>query len=161
MTTIQIASSDSIAFKDAPIPASQILAGNPKARNSVIFQSADKLQFTLFWHCTAGTFRWFYDEDETIQLLDGGMTLHFDNGASRTCQPGDVVFFPAGTTCVWVIAHEVKKLAFFREAVPHPLALPIRLMRKLIDRSPLRGLMRQRMASRMTSAARGDCPISA
>jgi len=139
---IQIASRDHIVFKPAPIPADWVLSGNPTARNSVQFLSADKLQFTLFWHCTAGSFRWHYDEDETIQVLEGGMTLVFDNGSMRHCGPGDLVFFQAGTTCVWVIADQVKKLAFFREPAPSVFAVPIRLLRKLVDRSGLRRLLR-------------------
>jgi hypothetical protein len=139
---ISVVSSDNIPFKPAPIPADWIVSGNPVARNHVLFTSADKLQFTLFWHCTAGSFRWYYDEDETIQLLEGAMTLVFDNGSTRYCQPGDIVYFQAGTTCVWIIEHEVKKLAFFREPAPGPFAIPIRIMRKLVDRSGLRRLTR-------------------
>jgi len=139
---ITVISSDHIAFKPAPIPADWVLSGNPVAHNSVQFLSKDKLQMTLFWHCTAGSFRWHYDEDETIQVLEGGMTLCFDDGVTRRCGPGDLVFFPAGTSCVWIIEHEVKKLAFFREPAPTPLALQIRLLRKLIEASGLRRLLR-------------------
>lgn len=139
---IQIASTAQATYKPAPIPADWVVAGTPTATNSVQFLSADKLQFTLFWHCTAGSFRWHYDEDETIQILEGGMTLCFDNGSTRHCGPGDLVFFPAGTTCVWIIEKEVRKLAFFREPAPSIFAVPIRLMRKLVDKSGLRRLTR-------------------
>ena len=139
---IQVKSNAHVEFKPAPIPADWVVAGHPVARNSVQFLSADKLQFTLYWHCTAGSFRWHYDEDETIMVLEGGMTLVFDCGAIRHCAPGDLVFFPAGTTCVWIIEHEVKKIAFFREPAPSLFAVPIRLMRKLVDASGLRRLLR-------------------
>lgn len=140
---IQIVSSDQATYKSAPIPADWVVAGTPTASNAVQFLSADKLQFTLYWHCTAGSFRWHYDEDETIQVLEGGMTLCFDNGSTRYCGPGDLVFFPAGTTCVWIIEKEVRKLAFFREPAPSLFAVPIRLMRKLVDSSGLRRILRR------------------
>jgi uncharacterized cupin superfamily protein len=130
---------DDVVFKPAPISPDHVLAGDPVARNSVQYVSADKLQITLIWHCTAGSFRWFYDEDETCLILDGGMTLYFDDGTQATCGPGDLVVFPAGTTCVWVIEKEVRKAAFFREPSPQVFALPTRVMRKLVDASGLRG----------------------
>jgi hypothetical protein len=152
---VRIAASDQVAYKPAPIPACDVVCGNPVARNCVVFRSADRLQFTLMWHCTAGSFRWFYDEDETILLLDGGMTLCFDDGTTRVCTAGQMVFFPAGTSCVWVIDHEVRKLAFFREPAPLMFALPIRLARKLIELSGVRARRSQRRAATGADAALG------
>jgi uncharacterized protein len=128
---IQISASDGVSFNPAPIRPGDILAGQPVARNSLLFKSADRLQYTLLWHCTAGSFRWHYDEDETIMVLEGGMVLHFDDGSMRSCGRGDVVFFPAGTSCVWVIEQEVKKLALFRTPVPFLFTLPLRLARRV------------------------------
>ena len=158
---IEVAASDSVVWKPAPIPASDVVCGNPTARNSVVFQSADRLQFTLMWHCTAGSFRWFYDEDETILLLDGGMTLCFDDGSTRVCAAGEMVFFPAGTTCVWVIEQEVRKLAFFRQPSPALLALPIRLTRKLIQRSGLHAKRSRKYARAGSPVALGIVALSA
>jgi uncharacterized cupin superfamily protein len=143
---VQVASSAHVAYKPAPFSADDVVCGNPVARNSLIFRSADGLQVTVMWHCTAGSFRWFYDEDETILLLDGGMTLRFDDGTSRTCVAGETVFFPAGTTCVWVIDHEVRKLAFFRQPAPRLMALPLRLARRLVGLSGLRARRSRRFA---------------
>ena len=152
---IQVAASEQVAYKPAPIPAGDVVCGNPVARNCVVFRSADRLQFTLMWHCTAGSFRWFYDEDETILLLDGGMTLCFDNGTTRVCTAGEMVFFPAGTTCVWVIDHEVRKLAFFREPAPLVFAVPIRLARKLVELSGVRARRSRKHAAAGADAALG------
>jgi hypothetical protein len=113
------------------------------------------------WHCTAGSFRWFYDEDETILLLDGGMILCFDDGSTRVCLAGETVFFPAGTTCIWVIDHEVRKLAFFRQPTPRLLALPIRLARKLTDLSGLRGRRSRRFAKAGAGTATNVVALSA
>jgi uncharacterized cupin superfamily protein len=156
---IAVAASDNVTFKPAPISPDHVLAGRPEARNAVVFTSADKLQITLMWHCTAGSFRWFYDEDETCLVMEGGMTLHFDNGSQRSCGPGDLLFFPAGTTCVWVIDKEVRKAAFFREPAPQMVALPMRALRKLIDRSGVRAWLRRRQAEATPNRIRLSHPV--
>ncbi len=143
---------DSVTYTAAPLCPEHVISGDPVARNAVLFTSADELQVTLLWHCTAGSFRWYYSDDETILLIDGGMTLHFDNGSSRLCKVGDTVFFPAGTTCVWVIEHEVRKLAFFRRPVPKLIASPRMLGYKIVRESSIRLLLR-RLRSQI--AARG------
>ena len=143
---------DDVVYKPAPISREHVLAGDPVARNSVLFLSRDKLQITLVWHCTAGSFRWFYDEDEICEIVEGGMTLHFDDGSTRMCGPGDTVYFQAGTTCVWVIDTEVRKIAYFREPAPLIFALPIRVMRKLIDKSGLRRFQKTRKTAAATPA---------
>ncbi len=140
---IQAVTSDDVVLTSAPINADHVLSGNPIARNAVLFKSADQFQETLLWHCTAGSFRWYYSYDETILLLKGGMTLHFDNGTSRSCTVGETVFFPAGTTCIWVIEHEVRKLAFFRKTVPSVIASPMLLANKVVRRSGIKTLLRR------------------
>lgn len=146
---------DDAVYKPAPISREHVLAGDPVARNSVLFLSRDKLQITLLWHCTAGSFRWFYDEDEICEIVEGGMTLYFDDGGTRICGPGDTVYFQAGTTCVWVIEKEVRKIAYFREPTPLLFALPIRVMRKLIDKSGLRRFQKTRKTAKTTPTPQG------
>jgi uncharacterized protein len=151
---IAIADSEDFPLGLAPIPDAHVLAGRPVARNAILFQSADRLQTTFLWHCTAGTFRWFYEQDETLLLRDGGMTLHFDDGTSRSCAPGDLVFLAAGSTCVWEIPSHVRKLAILYRTVPRPIALPVRLAHKLISLSHVREISR-RQQMRRTSLAPG------
>jgi uncharacterized protein len=131
---------DSVTLEPAPIPDAHVIAGRPDARNAILFRSADGLQTTFLWHCTAGTFRWFYEQDETLVLLSGGMTLHFDDGTTRICHTGDAVAFPAGTSCVWEIDDHARKLASLRRPVPWPVALPIRVVYRLLQASGLRRL---------------------
>lgn len=156
MSEIQVAQSQDVALEAAPIPTAHVLSGTPTARNAVVFKSDDKLQITLLWHCTAGSFRWFYDEDETILVLEGGMTLHFDDGTTRTCAAGDTVFFPAGTSCIWVIETEVRKLAFFRKPAPQVVALPLRIMHKLLGARVLQTLRRRRYLSAIRALRMGQ-----
>src|SRR5580692_10447092 len=94
---IQIAASAGLRPGPAPINPADVLKGNPVASGAGLFRSADRLESAVLWHCTAGTFRWRYGEDETVLVVEGGMTLHFDDGTNRRCGQGDVVYFPAGS----------------------------------------------------------------
>ena len=133
--SIQVFSQD-VQLCAAPIRPDWVLEGSPTARNTVLARSADRTTLTMFWDCTAGRFRWVYDQDETIHVLEGSATLALGDGRVEQLQPGDVVFFPAGTTAVWTVSGYVRKLAVFRETVPQPLALLVRLRAKLRDMRP-------------------------
>jgi uncharacterized protein len=128
-----------VDLKDAPIRPEWILGGAPIARNSVLSSSADRLATTLVWDCTPGRFKWIYDTDETIYILEGKITLTTVDGATRALAAGDVVFFPAGSSAVWEVLEHVRKLAFFRQPVPHPLALILRALRKVFSSVPVTG----------------------
>ena len=133
--SIQVFSQD-VQLTSAPIRPEWVLEGSPTARNSVLARSADRTALTLFWDCTAGRFRWVYDQDETIHVLEGSATLMLDAGREERLAPGDVVFFPAGTSAVWTVHGYVRKLAVFRETVPQPLAVLVRLRAKVRDLAP-------------------------
>lgn len=128
--TVMVCSQDALLFA-APIRPDWILAGDPVARNAVLARSDDRLAMTLLWDCTAGLFRWVYDQDETIHIIEGGVTLTLPDGRIERVGPGDVVFFPAGTSAVWHVDAYVRKLAVFRETAPRPVALLVRLVAKL------------------------------
>jgi uncharacterized cupin superfamily protein len=118
-------------MNDAPIRSDWIVEGSPVARNQVLAVSDDRLAVTLLWDCTAGRFHWRYDEDETIQILEGGVTLTLPCGRVRSVGPGEVVFFPKGSSALWDVQTYVRKLAFFRQPTPQPVALTMRLLRKV------------------------------
>jgi uncharacterized cupin superfamily protein len=110
--------SKAVHLKSAPIRPEWIISGEPLARNHVLFVSEDRSSVTLFWECTAGVFRWVYDEEETIYIIDGGMTLAYPNGEVKTVGKGDVVYFAAGDTAVWTVDSHVQKVAVFRRPMP-------------------------------------------
>ncbi len=122
-----------IALKSAPIRPEWILDGDPQARNGVLALSEDRMATTLVWECTAGRFRWVYDVDETIHILEGGVEVTQGDGVPQRLSPGDVVFFPAGSSAVWRIDSYVRKLAFFRQPVPRPLSLMLRAYRRAAE----------------------------
>ncbi len=122
-----------VELKSAPIRKEWILDGDPVARNCVIGKSHDRMATTLVWDCTAGRFKWIYDVDETIHILEGMISLTQIDGSTKTLHAGDVVFFPAGSSATWHVHDHVRKLAFFRQPVPKPMSLFLRAFRKAAD----------------------------
>ncbi len=82
--------------------------------------------YTLVWDCTAGTFDWFYDLDETIHVLEGSALIGQDGGPARRVGPGGLVFFPRGSSARWVVDSYVRKLAFFNHPPPRLIGLALR-----------------------------------
>ena len=114
-----------------PIEPSWIIEGKPDATWCVLSQSADGLASTMVWHCTAGKFNWYYDFDETILILEGGIVLESDTMPPTRYGPGDVIFFKDGAHARWHIESHVKKLAFCRKTQPAWLGFGLRVFLKL------------------------------
>jgi len=114
-----------------PIEPSWIIEGKPDATWCVLSQSADGLASTMVWHCTAGKFNWYYDFDETILILEGGIVLESDTLPPTRYGPGDVIFFKDGAHARWHIESHVKKLAFCRKTQPAWLGFALRVVLKL------------------------------
>ena len=114
-----------------PIEPSWIIEGKPDATWCVLSQSADGLASTMVWHCTEGKFNWYYDFDETILILEGGIVLENDTMPPTRYGPGDVIFFKDGAHARWHIESHVKKLAFCRKTQPVWLGFALRVVLKL------------------------------
>ena len=114
-----------------PIEPSWIIEGRPDATWSVLSKSADGLASTMVWHCTAGKFNWYYDFDETILILEGGIVLESDTMPPTRYGPGDVIFFKDGAHARWHVESQVKKLAFCRKTQPVWLGFALRVVLKL------------------------------
>ncbi len=114
-----------------PIEPSWIIEGKPDATWCVLSKSADGLASTMVWHCTAGKFNWYYDFDETILILEGGIVLESDTMPPTRYGPGDVIFFKDGAHARWHIESHVKKLAFCRKTQPVWLGFALRVVLKL------------------------------
>jgi uncharacterized protein len=127
---IEIAKTD-VELTPRPIVPSWIIEGNPQARRCVLSESADGLASTIVWHCTAGKFNWYYDLDETILILEGGIVLESDIMKPTCYGPGDVIFFKNGAHARWHVESHVKKLAFCRKTQPVWLGLALRMVGKI------------------------------
>jgi uncharacterized cupin superfamily protein len=104
-----------------PITPEWILEGAPTARIEHLSSSADGTASTYFWDCTAGRFNWFYSFDETLYILEGGMTLKESSGRTYPVVAGDTIFFPAGSSAEWTVQNYVRKVAFCRTPLPDGL----------------------------------------
>ena len=124
-----------VELKSAPIRPEWIIDGDPQARNKVLSLSEDRMATTLVWDCTAGRFKWIYDVDETIHILEGAVDLTQFDGSVKHLQAGDVVFFPAGSSATWEVHGYVRKLAFFRQPVPRAVSLLLKVMHKMAGAS--------------------------
>ena len=118
-----ICSASEVPLKPAPITPDWVLDGNPGARNRELSHSADWSAWTMVWDCTAGRFRWDYDIDETVHFIDGSVTISADGMAARRFGPGDVIFFPAGSSATWEVDSYIRKVAFCKKVMPAPLVL--------------------------------------
>ena len=127
---IEIGKTD-VELTSRPIAPSWIIEGNPQATWCVLSKSADGLASTMVWHCTAGKFNWYYDFDETILILEGGIVLESDSMKPTRYGPGDVIFFKDGAHARWHVEDYVKKLAFCRKTQPVWLGFALRVFLKL------------------------------
>jgi uncharacterized cupin superfamily protein len=124
---------EKLPLNSCPIYPTWILEGIPVARNTVLSYSADGNASTLIWDCTAGRFNWFYDVDETIYVLEGGMVIRDvgGGGSARRLSAGDSIFFPKGARAEWTVETYIRKIAFCRTPLPWPLAFAKRVLRFL------------------------------
>ena len=114
-----------------PIEPSWVIEGNPVAQSCVLSKSADGLASTIVWECSEGKFNWYYDFDETILILEGGIVLESDAMGPTRYGPGDVIFFRDGAHARWHVEDRVRKLAFCRTTQPFLLGFAARAFNKI------------------------------
>ena len=61
------------------------------------------------WEKEVSTFPWKYEEPETCYFLEGDVLVTPKQGAPVQVGAGDLVTFPAGTTCIWEVRQAVRK----------------------------------------------------
>ena len=137
--SIVIADAASASLDPAPISPDWILSGKPVARNKLLARSRDGTSHIMVWECTAGLFKWYYDEDETVVVTSGEVFITTADGEERRLCRGDMAFFPAGSSCTWRVADRVKKVAILRKDLPFPMGLGVRVWHKLLRLAGARG----------------------
>ena len=130
--SIVIADPATVALELAPIAPDWIVEGNPVARAKELARSDDGTSVVVAWSCTAGRFHWHYSVDETVHVISGEVFVTNDDGHERRLGPGDMAFFPAGSSSTWRVPTSVRKLAVCRHSLPQPLGLALRAWKKLI-----------------------------
>ena len=124
-------SSVALVMKAAPIHAEWILEGEPQARLAEQSRSDDRAAYTAVWDCTAGRFRWYFGWDETVYILEGGVTVTSADGSIHDLRAGDIAYFKANTWATWQVDAYVRKVAFLRRPFPWPVAIAYRIKKKL------------------------------
>jgi uncharacterized cupin superfamily protein len=127
------------ALEPSSISPDWILDGTPQARNKVLARSHDGTSWVVAWECTAGRFNWHYSEDETVVVISGEVFITTEKGEERRLGPGDMGFFPAGSSCTWRVNDCVKKVAVLRQDLPPSLGIGVRAWHKLLRILGLRG----------------------
>jgi uncharacterized protein len=133
--SIVIADAATADLKTAPIARDWILDGSPETRNKEIAKSLDQASSILVWDCTAGRFNWHYSTDETLVVTSGEAFISDQNGGERRIGPGDIVFFPAGTSATWRVPTYIRKVAVLRQTMPRPVRYGVRacnLLRRMV-----------------------------
>jgi uncharacterized cupin superfamily protein len=121
----------SVELTSSPFPVDWVLEGRPQARATTIARSSDGAMTVIAWSCTTGRFRWQYTVDEMVHILSGEVFITNQSGIERCLGPGDTAFFPAGTTSVWRVTRDVRKVAVCHVAVPRLVGFTLRVWNKL------------------------------
>src|SRR3981081_1369775 len=130
--SIVIATAASLDLEPAPISPDWILAGAPEARNRIMAKSHDRTSYVMVWECTPGRFNWHYTQDEELVVISGEVFITTETGEERRLGPGDWALFPARSSATWRVTERFRKVAFFREPIPRPLAFCLRAWKKLL-----------------------------
>ena len=65
------------------------------------------------WTKEASRFDWSYDSEETCYFLEGDVTVETKDGSVKIGK-GDLVTFPKGLKCTWIVLQPVRKHYSFK-----------------------------------------------
>jgi len=123
---------DFVDLRPEPIPAAWVLDGTPQARVTKLVNSHDWTCTVIGWECTPGSFKWHYSKDETIFFLSGEAFMTDGKKEEHRFGAGDIAFFAAGTSCVWRVTEQIRKVAVVRETIWSPLGFVLKASKKLL-----------------------------
>ena len=130
--SILITTPATVELEPEPIPPDWIVSGTPVARCKKMLRSHDRTSHIVVWDCTPGSFKWFYGMDEAIIVISGEAFMIDEKGEERRFGPGDLGFFPAGTSCTWRITETLRKVGFLKESLWRPLGLGVKAWHKIL-----------------------------
>jgi uncharacterized protein len=128
---VAIANPATVELAPPLFPRTSVLDGRPQATATSIARSQDGAMTVIAWSCTKGRFRWHYQVDEMAHILAGEVFITDASGTQRRLGPGDTAFFPSGSTSVWQVTADIRKIAVCHVAVPRLVALGLRAWSKL------------------------------
>ena len=130
--SVLIVAAASVELEPEPIPANWIVSGSPVARCKKMIRSHDRTSHIVIWDCTPGSFKWHYGMDEAIVVISGEAFMINEKGEERRFGPGDLGYFPAGTSCTWRITETLRKVGVLKENLGRPLGLGVKAWHKLL-----------------------------
>lgn len=65
------------------------------------------------WEKEKTKFSWQYDKDEICYIIKGRAEVIMLDGESVEFSEGDLITFPAGLKCLWIIKEDIQKHYFF------------------------------------------------
>lgn len=133
------ATPSSVDLTPSTIPPEWVLDGKPIAWNKEVARSRDRMSQIVVWECTAGLFIWHYIKDEPMIVISGEAFLIQKNGQELRFGPGDMGYFPAGTTCTWRVPGPFRKMAVMREPMWRPLGFAVKAWNRLFRMVGLTG----------------------
>jgi uncharacterized cupin superfamily protein len=137
--SIVAATPATLELEPTPIPPDWILSGNPEARSKQLARSHDWTTNIVVWECTAGRYKWHYGQDEVVIVISGEGFMTNEKGEERRFGPGDVGFFPAGTSSTWHHPDHFRKVAVVKETMWRPLGFGLKVWNKLLRIAGLTG----------------------
>jgi uncharacterized cupin superfamily protein len=120
-----------IDLEPSPFPSEWVLEGRPEAHAKEIARSRDRTMNVVVWSCTRGRFRWQYLVDEMVHVLSGEVFIVDHTNTERRLGPGDTAFFPAGSSSVWRVTQDVRKVAVCRHEMPMLVSLALRIWKRV------------------------------
>jgi len=122
-----------LSAEEMPISPNLVLSGTPISRIKSVVRSRDWTSHVVVWECTGGTFKWRYRQDEVVVIVSGEVFITTEEGQERRLGPGDLAFFPAGSSSTWRVPERVRKVAVIRETMWWPLGLGLKVLKKLVN----------------------------
>ena len=126
-------------LEPASIPAAWILDGEPKTGSKNMVRTHDLMDRMVLWECTAGRFTWHYSSDEVLIVISGEAFLLKEGGEEQRFGPGEIGFFPAGTTAIWRVPGPFRKVAVLHEATWRPVGFCLKALNKTLRILGLKG----------------------
>ena len=65
------------------------------------------------WECAPETFEWEYSSNETAYVKEGRVRVRTEDGQEVEFGKGDIVHFPKGVRCTWIVIEHIRKVYTF------------------------------------------------